>query len=241
LLGLGPQGKESLKGCLLLGQPQRACPYDVHRTCWVSGRVRGTVAQCPHRAHRANSLIPIIPQEHTVEHGGWGQGCMAQERQQPAAGEAADATRAAAVRRLVQVQRAHTCSSSFSIAASTSSPPAPPQQNMVARMARSAKVTFFGEFSSLLTVKTLTGMTTDVYPRENCIAPGELRFNGENNDNRHDNRCLRPPGELHSPGHCTHSMDHEHKEIDARARAEVAMGRDCCECSSFIFHALRYP
>jgi hypothetical protein len=28
-----------------------------------------------------------------------------------------------------------------------------------------------GEFSSLLTVKTLTGMTTDVYPRENCIAP----------------------------------------------------------------------
>ena len=30
---------------------------------------------------------------------------------------------------------------------------------------------YFGEFSSLLTVKTLTGMTTDVYPRENCIAP----------------------------------------------------------------------
>ena len=28
-----------------------------------------------------------------------------------------------------------------------------------------------GELSSLLTVKTLTGMTTDVYPRENCIAP----------------------------------------------------------------------
>ena len=27
------------------------------------------------------------------------------------------------------------------------------------------------ELSSLLTVKTLTGMTTDVYPRENCIAP----------------------------------------------------------------------
>ena len=29
-------------------------------------------------------------------------------------------------------------------------------------------------------------MTTDVYPRENC---------------------------MHSPGHCIHSMDHEHKEI----------------------------
>ena len=29
----------------------------------------------------------------------------------------------------------------------------------------------FGELSSLLTVNTLTGMTTDVYPRENCIAP----------------------------------------------------------------------
>ena len=29
--------------------------------------------------------------------------------------------------------------------------------------------------------------------------------------NRHDNGCL-PPGELHSPGHCIHSMDHEHKE-----------------------------
>ena len=43
-------------------------------------------------------------------------------------------------------------------------------------------------------------MTTDVYPRENCIAP--------------------------AIEHCTHSMDHEHKEIDARARAEVAMGRD---------------
>ena len=28
-----------------------------------------------------------------------------------------------------------------------------------------------GKLSSLLTVKTLTGMTTDVYPRENCIAP----------------------------------------------------------------------
>ena len=28
-----------------------------------------------------------------------------------------------------------------------------------------------GELSSLLTVKTLRGMTTDVYPRENCIAP----------------------------------------------------------------------
>ena len=27
----------------------------------------------------------------------------------------------------------------------------------------------FGEISSLLTVKTLTGMTTDVYPRENYI------------------------------------------------------------------------
>ena len=27
------------------------------------------------------------------------------------------------------------------------------------------------ELGSLLTVKTLTGMTTDVYPRENCIAP----------------------------------------------------------------------
>jgi hypothetical protein len=49
-------------------------------------------------------------------------------------------------------------------------------------------------------------------------------IDGEN-ANRHGNGCL-PPGELHSPGHCTHSMDHEHKEIDARARAEVAMGRD---------------
>ena len=29
----------------------------------------------------------------------------------------------------------------------------------------------FGELSSLLTVKTLTGVTRDVYPRENCIAP----------------------------------------------------------------------
>ena len=32
-------------------------------------------------------------------------------------------------------------------------------------------VVYFGELSSLLTVKTLTGMTTDVYPRGNCIAP----------------------------------------------------------------------
>jgi len=29
----------------------------------------------------------------------------------------------------------------------------------------------FGEISYLMTVKTLTGMATDVYPRENCIAP----------------------------------------------------------------------
>ena len=32
-------------------------------------------------------------------------------------------------------------------------------------------LSLFGKFSSLLTVKTLTGMTTDAYPRENCIAP----------------------------------------------------------------------
>jgi hypothetical protein len=30
------------------------------------------------------------------------------------------------------------------------------------------------ELSSLLTVKTLTGMTTDVYPRDNCIAPATV-------------------------------------------------------------------
>ena len=35
-------------------------------------------------------------------------------------------------------------------------------------------------------------------------------IDGEN-ANRHGNGCL-PPGELHSPGHCTHSMDHGHKE-----------------------------
>ena len=35
----------------------------------------------------------------------------------------------------------------------------------------------FGELSSLLTVKTLTGMTTDVYPRENCIAPAMVFVN----------------------------------------------------------------
>ena len=29
----------------------------------------------------------------------------------------------------------------------------------------------FGEISYFMTVKTLTGMATDVYPRENCIAP----------------------------------------------------------------------
>jgi len=33
------------------------------------------------------------------------------------------------------------------------------------------RIPLVGELSSLLTVKTLTGMTTDVYPRENCIAP----------------------------------------------------------------------
>ena len=36
-----------------------------------------------------------------------------------------------------------------------------------------------GKLSSLLTVKTLTGMTTDVYPRENCIAPA-MFFGGRN-------------------------------------------------------------
>ena len=35
----------------------------------------------------------------------------------------------------------------------------------------SRRVTRRVKLSSLLTVKTLTGMTTDVYPRENCIAP----------------------------------------------------------------------
>jgi hypothetical protein len=41
---------------------------------------------------------------------------------------------------------------------------------IVSRVATEANQDF-GELSSLLTVKTLTGMTTDVYPRENCIAP----------------------------------------------------------------------
>jgi hypothetical protein len=48
----------------------------------------------------------------------------------------------------------------------------------------------------LLTVKPLTGMTTDVYPRENCIAPAIV---------------------LIVCGPRT-------QRIDARARAEVAMG-----------------
>ena len=34
-----------------------------------------------------------------------------------------------------------------------------------------AQEVLIGKLSSLLTVKTLTGMTTDVSPRENCIAP----------------------------------------------------------------------
>ena len=212
MLGLGPQGKESLKGCLLLGQPQRACPYDVHRTCWVSGRVRGTVAQCPHRAHRANSLIPIIPQEHTVEHGGCGgraawprSGSNQRPERQPMPRER---------RRSVGW-----CRCSVHIPARRASPSPHPRRPRRHRRSRTWLRGWRG-------VRRLLS--------------GALTMFGENNDNRHDNRCL-PPGELHSPGHCTHSMDHEHKEIDARARAEVAMGRDCCECSSFIFHALRYP
>ena len=42
---------------------------------------------------------------------------------------------------------------------------------LVRRSASRQVLQVFGEVSSLLTVKTLTGMTTDVYPRENCIAP----------------------------------------------------------------------
>ena len=49
-----------------------------------------------------------------------------------------------------------------------------------------------------MTVKSLTGMTTDVYPRENCIAPAIVLIVWTTNT----------------------------KKIDARARAEVAMGRD---------------
>ena len=46
-----------------------------------------------------------------------------------------------------------------------------------------------GEFSSyLLTVKTLTGMTTDVYPRENCIAPAIALIVWTTNTK---NRCAR--------------------------------------------------
>ena len=44
------------------------------------------------------------------------------------------------------------------------------------------------EFSSLLTVKTLTGMTTDVYPRENCIAPAIVLIGWTTNTK---NRCAR--------------------------------------------------
>jgi hypothetical protein len=42
---------------------------------------------------------------------------------------------------------------------------------LVRRSASRQVLQVFGELSSLLTVKTLTGMTTDVYPRENCITP----------------------------------------------------------------------
>ena len=46
----------------------------------------------------------------------------------------------------------------------------------------------FRELSSLLTVKTLTGMTTDVYPRENCIAPAIVLIVWTTNTK---NRCAR--------------------------------------------------
>jgi hypothetical protein len=47
-----------------------------------------------------------------------------------------------------------------------------------------------GELSSLLTVKTLslTGMTADVYPRENCIAPAIVLIVWTTNTK---NRCAR--------------------------------------------------
>ena len=45
-----------------------------------------------------------------------------------------------------------------------------------------------GDLSSLLTVKTLTGMTTDVYPRENCIAPAIVLIVWTTNTK---NRCAR--------------------------------------------------
>ena len=38
-------------------------------------------------------------------------------------------------------------------------------------VSRRVGIATFFDLSSLLTVKTLTGLTTDVYPRENCIAP----------------------------------------------------------------------
>ena len=173
MLGLGPQGKESLKGCLLLGQPQRACPYDVHRTCWVSGRVRGTVAQCPHRAHRANSLFPIIPQEHTVEHGGCGgraawprSGSNQRPERQPMPRER---------RRSVGW-----CRCSVHIPARRASPSPHPRRPRRHRRSRTlgcedgeeVRRLLLRELSPLLTVKiTITGMTTDAYPRENCIGP----------------------------------------------------------------------
>ena len=40
----------------------------------------------------------------------------------------------------------------------------------------------------LLTVKTLTGMTTDVYPRKNCIAPAIVFIVWTTNTK---NRCAR--------------------------------------------------
>ena len=50
---------------------------------------------------------------------------------------------------------------------------------------------------------------------------------------------------MDSPGHCTHSMDHELKEmdvlIDARARAEVAMGFAWPIPASSLLHALSFP
>ena len=68
-------------------------------------------------------------------------------------------------------------------------------------------------------------MTTDVYPRENCIAPAivlivygprivvklALLLTVKTLLGMTTNVYI-PPGELHSPVHRTHSMDHEHKE-----------------------------
>jgi hypothetical protein len=98
-----------------------------------------------------------------------------------------------------------------------------------------------GEFSSLLTVKSLTGMTTDVYPRENCIAPAIVFIVWTTNtkkyaQGRQAKQCLLPMAK-----HLSQALDNAKQPmlIVRRSKCTQDEGRPLCTAFGYALCTTR--